>query len=301
MQQIQTMHLTIIEAPSNLGLKQLTPNLEPGVRKLPEWLRAHGLHQQLSPSSVSTVNPPPYSMYLDPESGVRNADAIASYSKDLASAINQALDTAAWPLVLGGDCSILIGCTLALKKRGKFGLFFLDGHTDYLLPDASRTQGAAGMDLAIVTGKGHDKLANISSQRPYIQGMHAWAAGNRYLSDAFYVNEIIQSDLHYSNLYMMREKGMSKVAAEFLAMVDKEQLDGFWIHLDVDVLNNELMPCVDSPQPDGLSYQEAGELLKALLNSGKAVGMDITILDPDLDPKGHYAQQFINWLKEILS
>ena len=74
---------TIIEAPSNLGLKQLTAN-EPGVRKMPAWLKAHGLYKVLHPQKITRVEAPPYSMCLDKETGVRNADAIVQYSKTLA-------------------------------------------------------------------------------------------------------------------------------------------------------------------------------------------------------------------------
>ena len=52
------------------------------------------------------------------------------------------------------------------------------------------------------------------------------------------------------------------------------------------------MPAVDSRQPGGMSYAELGESLRLLLSSGLAVGMEVTILDPDLDPDGAIAQVF---------
>lgn len=30
-----------------------------------------------------------------------------------------------------------------------------------------------------------------------------------------------------------------------------ETLDGFWIHLDVDILDATIMPAVDTPTPEG--------------------------------------------------
>jgi len=39
-------------------------------------------------------------------------------------------------------------------------------------------------------------------------------------------------------------------------MVSENNLDGFWLHLDVDVLNDDIMPAVDSREKGGLFYDE---------------------------------------------
>jgi arginase len=67
------------------------------------------------------------------------------------------------------------------------------------------------------------------------------------------------------------------------------------------VLDDEIMPAVDSRQPDGLSYAELVELLKSLLRSELAVGMEVTIFDPDLDSTGEIAKRFADALVEGLS
>lgn len=63
--------------------------------------------------------------------------------------------------MLGGDCSILLGNLLALRHRGRYGLFFIDGHADFYQPEASLTGEVADMDLAIASGRGPDVLTNI--------------------------------------------------------------------------------------------------------------------------------------------
>jgi arginase len=290
-------NLIIIEAPSNLGLKQLR-DVEPGVRKLPAWLKAHGLYD-VQPQNVIHVEPPPYSMHLDEESGVRNANDIVSYSKTLSEEIKTALNAGRFPLVIGGDCSILIGCALALRSMGNYGLFFIDGHTDFVLPHFSETKAAAGMDLALISGNGPDKLTNINSLKPYIAEENIFAAGNRYLQND-YVKLITDSAINYYDLHSLRAAGMEHIAKIFLERVESHNLDGFWVHLDVDVLDNALMPCVDSPQPDGLSYAELGAIIRALLLSPKIKGINITILDPDLDPDGTYTKTFIENFSQML-
>lgn len=284
--------ITILEFPSNLGLKEPSPGHEPGIKKLPEWLRKHNLHQLLKPVAVHTLTPPAYTMNIDKVSGVRNADAIIEYAKEQEIILRKVLADKTFPIVIGGDCSILIGNFLALKKTGNYGLFFLDGHTDFMWPQLSQTAGAAGMDLAIIAGYGHDKLTNIDNQKPYVKEEFAWCAGNREY-DAKYIKLILDSKINYFDLNDLRKTGIKNCIPSFLDMIDSQHLDGFWIHIDVDVLNDNIMPAVDSRNEDGISYTEFKEILALLLSARQAAGIEITILDPELDPTGEYTREFV--------
>lgn len=284
--------VVILEFPSNLGLKEPSTGHEPGVKKMPEWLRRYGFHAQINPAGIYKIDPPPYSMHLDKISGVRNADAIVAYAKEQAALLQQVITSGSFPLVLGGDCSILIGNALALKKLGNYGLFFLDGHHDFMWPALSQTGGAAGMDSAIVTGHGHKKLTNIEGRQPYFREQHVWCVGNREY-DEDYVAAIRDSSIQYIDLHHLRKQDIDTCVNRFLEMVASAKLDGFWIHLDVDVLDDAVMPAVDSRTADGISYDELDQLLQPLLSSPKAAGLEITILDPELDEDGVYTSQFV--------
>jgi len=286
-------HVSIIELPFNLGLKEPSPGHEPGVKKMPSWLRAHKFHELIDPENVYTLEAPPYSMDVDEASGVRNADAIIAYAKQQGKIIDTVLAEESFPLLIGGDCSILIGNMLALKKKGNYGLFYLDGHTDFMWPELSHTAGAAGMDLAFVTGHGHDKLVDIDGQKPYVKEEHVYCVGNREYED-WYVELIKKSSIHYVDLHALRHAGIENCIAGFLNMVHSDELDGFWIHIDVDVLNDIIMPAVDSRTPDGLLYDEFNNILQLLLSDSKAAGVEITILDPELDPTGDYTREFVH-------
>ena len=105
----------IIEAPSNLGLRPA------GVEKLAGRLLSLGLADRLQARHAARLSPPPYDFVRDPETMTLNAAAIAAWSPKLADAVGQVLDAGEFPVVLGGDCSILLGPTLALKRRGRYG------------------------------------------------------------------------------------------------------------------------------------------------------------------------------------
>jgi arginase len=291
--------IIIVEFPSNLGLIEPAPGKEPGVRKLPAWLKQFHFYDLLKPEKIFLLNPPAYSMRVDPVSGVRNADAIVSFAIEQAGLLKEVIDEKIFPVVIGGDCSIIIGNTLALKEMGEYGLFFLDGHTDFMWPELSGTKGAAGMDLAIVTGHAHNKLSDIRNQRPYIKEENTWCVGNREF-DKNYTDTIENSNIKYFDINKMRLHGMEACCRSFLKMVAENKLDGFWIHLDLDVLDDEIMPAVDSRSAGGISYNELKSALTYLIASDKARGIEITILDPDLDPDGFFTSLFVKEIGQLL-
>ena len=292
--------VSIISFNSNLGLKEPAPGIEPGVKKLPVWLRTHGFYHLFHPAEEISLQPPPYSMELDPVTNVRNTSAIVYYAKEQAKILREVLLKKNFALVLGGDCSILIGNALALKKLGDFKLFFIDGHTDYMAPAQSASRGAAGMDLAIVTGYGHEMLTNIEGLRPYFSEKNTWCVGNREY-DPDYVSNIEKTAIHYVDLKTLLREGIMKCVQRFIDSLESDPCDGFWIHLDVDVLDPKIMSAVDSLDPGGLEYHELLILLQELLAHRLCVGMEITILDPDLDPKGNIVSAFVDQVGGLIS
>lgn len=290
--------IVLIEAPTNLGLKEPAPGIEPGVKFFPAALEKQKFSELAGIKEKLAVIPPAYSMQLDKESKIRNADAIAGYSQKLAETVKKVIEKRGTPLVIGGDCSVMIGNALALKQKGDYGLFHLDGHTDYMQPEFSQTGGAAGMGLALVAGKGPEKLTNILGLKPYIKEENIYCIGNREYDDA-YVALSLNSKMRYIDLVSIRTEGIKNIVNDFLKMIHDKKLDGFWIHFDVDALNDEVMPCVDSRTGDGLWYDELKKMLKPLIQSPYFTGMEITILDPTLDKEGKYINQFVKEMAEI--
>jgi arginase len=72
---------------------------------------------------------------------------------------------------------------------------------------------------------------------------------------------------------------------------------GFWIHVDADVLDDAVMPAVDYRLPGGLSWDELARTLQTGIESGRAVGLELTIYNPTLDAHGTGAAGLV----EVLS
>jgi len=249
------------------------------------------------------VPAPPYDPTIEPVTGIRNAQAIAAYSQRLAGAVQPIVSSGSFPLVLGGDCSILLGPLLALRRLGRYGLCFIDGHLDLLTPQTSASNGAAGMDLALAIGHGPDLLANLDGLRPLVQDSHVVALGYRGGTEGYgaLADPSTRPPFLWLPLTDVRDQGPVAAAEAALALFEGARLQGFWIHLDVDVLDDNLMPAVDSREADGLSYEELSAVLRRLLLSPLAVGMEITILDPDLDPEGRIIESFVGFLEAAFS
>jgi arginase len=62
--------------------------------------------------------------------------------------------------------------------------------------------------------------------------------------------------------------------------------EGYWIHLDADVLDSSIMHAVDDPLPDGLSWDDLRAALRIAADSERAIGFQVTIYNPDLDSDG---------------
>lgn len=265
-------------------------------------LREFGVAERLGAVDAGQVISPGYSPHRDPATGIRNVYEIADYSRALASAVGQQLDANRFPIVIGGDCSILLGSLLALHRRGRYGLVFIDGHEDLQTPAVSRTGGAAGMDLALAVGIGPVVLsalgdaALVSAADVSLVGPRddpAWYAGDDVARARNAMGMLLLGDV--------RQMGAAGAGASVASRVAKPELRGAWVHVDVDVLDDAVMPAVDSRQPGGLSYDDLTALLRPILDTGRVVGMQVTIYDPDLDPDGVAGRALADWLVALLA
>lgn len=278
----------ILEAPSNLGLR---PG---GVERLPDALRAAGLPAMLGADSAGRVNPPPYDSRRDPETHLLNGDAIRAYSVSLADAVAPLIEQGRFPVVLGGDCSILLGPALALRRLGRYGLFFIDGHADFYQPEAEPRGEVASMELALVSGRGPTVLADIDGFGPLVRDEDIVAFGFRDEEQAAREGsrDIRDTPIRACSLDEVRSRGTALAVSHALARLVRDDLAGFWIHLDADVLDDAVMPAVDYRMPGGLSLSELSGTLGTAVGSGRAVGLTVTIFNPDLDPDGRIARRF---------
>ncbi|MFE4175407.1 arginase family protein [Streptomyces sp. NPDC056909] len=279
-------NIVVIDAPSNLGLRPPAPGAVPGCYKLAGALREQRIVQRLGAFEGGVVVPPRYDRGDWKEGdGVFNAAAIARYTPRLADRIEHHVRAGDFPVVLGGDCSIQLGASLALRRIGRYGLAAIDGSADFRHPGNSGHVGAAGgEELAISTGRGQRDLTDLEGLRPYLRDEDVRLFGIRdYDTDR---EELARLRIPTMSVGELREWGVAEMAGAVLQTLEVPVTEGFWVHLDADVLDPEVMPAVDSPDPGGLLPAELAVLLRTLVRSERCAGLNVTIYDPDLDPEG---------------
>lgn len=285
----------IVEAPSTLGLAT------DGVESLPDRLLDLGLAKRIHARRAGRLAVPSKDPAPDPETGTLNAKAIARWSPKLADAVEAVLDAGEFPVILGGDCTILLGSMLALRRRGRYGLFFIDGNADFFQPEAEPNGEGASMDLAFVTGHGPSLLSDIEGRGPLVRPRDTVAFAYRDHDDQKeYGSQPLPDELTALDLPAIRATGVEAAARKAVDHLTRDELDGFFIHIDADCLDDAIMPAVDFRVPGGLSWDELGAVLRIALASGKAVGLEITIYNPRLDTDGRAGRGLVNVLAAAL-
>lgn len=285
-------HFTIIEAPSVLGL------FPKGVETLPDALLAEGLSERLEARHAGRVEPPQYDHHRDPETMLLNPRGIADYSVALADVVKRVIDTGEFPVVLGGDCSILLGCLLALRRRGRHGLLFLDEHADFYQPEAEPNGEAASMELALATGRGPLIVTDLEGRRPLVRDEDVVALGRRdaEVAEAHGSQRVEDTEITVVDFAEVRKRGAGEAIHRAIKDLSRPELAGMWVHLDADVLDDAIMPAVDYRMPGGLSWEELATILQIAIASGRAVGLNLTIFNPKLDDDGSIAATFVDTL-----
>ncbi len=291
--------IAVLDAPSNLGLRPPTESSVPGCGKAPGALRDHQLLARLGARDAGCLTPPRYDPGgWRPGDGICHAQQIASYTMRLAERIGGIIDTGEFPLILGGDCSILLGSALAMHRLGeavggRIGLVFVDGHSDFRHPgNASYVGAAAGEDLALVTGRGQADLAAIEGRRPYFRDADVVVMGIRGHDE--YRLDLQAAGIVARAVPTLRAEGAARSAQ--WAIEQLADCAGFWAHVDVDVLDPAVMPAVDAPDPGGIAFGELELLIAGLVSTPHCLGLEITVFDPDYDPDGGYAADIADTL-----
>jgi arginase len=281
-----------------LGAPNNSSGMTDGVALAPTALREAGLIEALERTSdvrdYGDVRLPAPSPDRDPRTHVIDPDGLKALVAGVREGVEVILGDARLPIVVGGDCPVLLGCLAAFGDPDR-GLLFVDGHEDAYPPERSTTGEAADMELGfalgIVDAPWWPELRAVS---PLVSPDHTWLLGPR------------------DRAAIEAEGGTS--LADRLALRDAASLTGdpagitgaalrslpspWWFHVDLDVLSTEALPAIDYPQAGGLSWEELDVIARTALVAGP-VGWDVTIYNPDLDPDRVHAERIVRFLGEV--
>ncbi len=248
-----------------------------------------------------------YSREAQPGTRLLNGHNVRVCNLLVADAVDGAIKRKHLPVVVGGDCSILLGALVGLSRFGPPSLIHIDGHSDFRHPgnyDSQARLGAvAGMDLALASGRGEPLLtAWPEVQFPLVPERRILQLGERESRDRTWAwPDVRQTDIQLIDVFTATVNGPSWVVAQIDSMLAPNPDDAFWLHFDVDVFDQVFMPAVDSPGSPGLDPSALQHVLHHLIQHPRLGGITITVYDPDLDPDGRYAAHIVTFLSQVFT
>lgn len=287
--------LSIILAPSNLGLRPQKGGQQPGTWRAPQALMAASLVSATGASEVLSLERPTYAFEAQRGTRIRNGRSIRAFSLQLANVVHGVLAKGRFPLIVGGDCSILLGGLYGLRLTGGRGLVHVDGHSDFYQLDnhgAEQLGSAAGMDLALASGRGDALLTSWPEVgTPLACDEDILQIGERESPDDR--DRIAGTKIAQITAQHALAEGIHAAASSAVEKLKAANIHRAWLHVDLDVLDRKVMSAVDSPGSPGLNFEQLADLVNALYTSGRIAGVDFAIYDPELDPDLHYAHPIV--------
>jgi arginase len=292
-----TRKLGIVGVPFN------SAGIKSGVGRAPAALRAHGLVEQLSKGNdvhdYGDVEFAPLRPVRDPVSGIKSLEATESMVPAVEAVVARVLADGRFPLILGGDCPVMLGGLAAARDRlRRVGLMFVDGHEDAYPPHASPTGEAADMEFAFAIGLYlEDAPREFANRFPIVQPLDTVIIGARDTAD-------LKKDKVASLASKVRVISGSRAQAQDCAVLAREELDrlvangvsGVWLHTDLDVLSSAALAAVDYQQPGGFSWTQLTSLAQAAIRHPSTIGWDVTIYNPDLDRHQVHAAVIVKFI-----
>jgi arginase family enzyme len=282
---------TVIEAPLD------SSGTSRGEERAPTALLQAGLLQRVGGDARIEAEARIHTSERDPVTGVIGADEIRRASRAIGAAVRDILTEGHRPLVVGGDCTLLLGVYLGLPPAVR--LWFVDGHADFHDGGSSPTGEAADMDLAILTGHGPTEL--LGTPGPLVDPASVVLLGHRpdHLGpDVAAENARIDAAIRAQTAQEIRERGAESAGQQIAA---GEPSQPTWLHVDLDVLDEQALPAVTYPQPLGLDWDEFVALLSPLASGEGVVGVSVADFNPDLDPDEEWARRVVDALATVLT
>jgi len=253
MKKNKDFQLTLIGVPTN------SSGRTGGVARGPSALRSAGLVSALGQlchvRDEGDVSIRSLTTKRDQASGIIACTSLASMTQSVRARVARVLTGGRFPLVIRGDCPILLGCLAASIEKHPTGLVFVDGHEDAYLPHKSPTGEAADMELGLALGSELPELIRKAvGSAPMLEPSQICMFGPR---DKKILEETGIQSLDDGTIEFHDDESLHKANIEALAGRAVRQLarqvNRLWLHVDLDVLSTRSLPAEDYRQQGGTS------------------------------------------------
>ena len=270
-----------------------------GVARMPKVIHSAGVERRLPPPVEATwIEVTGLTQERGP-SGLISEAALVSVVTDTAAALRETWSADDIPVVVAGDCSVLLAPLIAAAERGQAGLVFIDGHEDAWDPGVTPTGEISDCEIGLAIGL-FSGPTGFDRQLPCLRPAHLVVLGPRDQAEIADAGQPSIRDrvAHYrSGTQLAAEKSYAEIA-DVVAATAASAPAGWWCHIDLDVLATASLSAVDYPQPGGLTWSQLESLTAACLSVPGCLGASIVIYNPDLDG-GHAAERIADFIAFI--
>lgn len=286
-----------------IGVPTNSSGVADGVARAPGVLRERGLSAALAASGgfadsgdLALPDPQP----CRGPSGLLAEDALITMIGRVSGAVRGARLGGRFPLLMGGDCPVLLGAVAALQtEQDHPGLLFVDGHEDAWPPQASPTGEAADSELGLALRLFDEGLdPRLRGVLPHVRADDVIAVGARDAQELAAANV---PTLAGRLRALIRPAQLAAGGIEATARAAALLPAPWWLHVDLDVLATTELAAVDYPQPGGLTWEQLTQLTAAALATNGCAGWSVCIYNPDLDPDRSSADTIISYLAQTLT
>jgi len=231
----------------------------------------------------------------DPETGLLASDDVLAATATIRAAVAERIGAGERPFLAGGCCALLPGALGGARDAlGGIGLVHLDGHADLYDGETSTTGEAADMPVSVALGLGPAAWvetaggASVRGERTVLLG---YRDREESIRDGMRQPETLDPPPLLCPVEGLRAAGPA-AAAERVAVALGEAAP-YWLHFDVDVLDQSVFPATEYLMPNGLDWDELAAVLAPLLSSPALIGASLGCYDPGKDRAGACGQALV--------
>lgn len=298
------MNVHIMEVPLDYGGKRHGSDMGPsairlaGLRDKIENLNHKIITDERSldilPQEYAEIGDNPKAKYLRP---------IVSVCNEIAKNVQQSIENKEFPLILGGDHSLVLGTLAGLhahyKNNGKkLGLLYVDAHGDFNTAETSPTGNIHGECLSASAGYGLPELVNLYEKERKIDPENICYVGIRDL-DPGEKKLMHEAGVTVFTISDIDRLGFSDVIKK-VKLFFKTHCDVVHISFDMDSLDPSIAPGTGVPVPGGLTYREALLLMEEMSNLDMVKSMEIVEVNPILDVRNETAVMAVELIARVL-
>ena len=258
-----------------------------GTETAPAVLRELGLPEALGARDEGDLAVRIRGDARDPATGLLASDDVLATTTAIRAAVAASLEAGQRPFLIGGCCAELPGALAGARDSlgAPLGLAHVDGHLDLYDGETSTTGEAADMPIAVALGLGPAAWVEAAGGATTIPERTA-LVGFRDRAEAVadgmrQPEELVRPPLLYG-ADELRLVGVGETAVNLAARLDAA--GPYWLHLDVDVLDEVVFPATDYLRPNGLDWEELEAVLAPLVAGENLIGASLACYNPDKDP-----------------